>query len=206
MTVSDVIVPEGGAVDPSRLSVPDGRVDRNPPSVSFWSLVAEDFTTHGRQWASQGFWALFWHRFGNARMGIRPRWLRPAFTIIYLIMFKLSEIIGGISLPYSIPVGRRVKIEHFGGIIISARGIGDDVIIRQNTTLGIARTAATRERPLIGSGVDIGVGAVILGAVNVGDGAVIGANAVVLRDVPAGGLAVGIPARIIRRDQIGAQR
>ena len=42
-------------------------------------------------------------------------------------------------------------------------------------------------------------GAKILGSVTIGDGAVIGANAVVLDDVPAGALAVGIPARIMRR-------
>ena len=132
-------------------------------------------------------------------MSAKPRLIRVPLTILYRTMFKLSEVIGGISIPYSIPVGRRVKIEHFGGIIISARGIGDDVTIRQNTTLGIARTADVKERPLIGSGVDIGVGAVILGAIDIGDGAIIGANAVVLRDVPPRALAVGVPARIIAR-------
>ena len=50
--------------------------------------------------------------------------------------------------------------------------------------------------PVIGNGVDIGAGAKILGPVHIGAGAVIGANAVVLCDVPAGALAVGIPARI----------
>lgn len=188
---------------PDTLTVPDGKKNRNPENISFLSLIHEDFSTHGRDWASQGFWALFWHRFGNLRMSVRQKIIRVPLTIIYRVMFKLSEIIGGISIPYSIPVGRRVKIEHFGGIVISARGIGDDVTIRQNTTLGIVRTADVKERPLIGSGVDIGVGAVILGAIDVGDGAVIGANAVVLRSVPAGALAVGVPARIIERGPSG---
>src|SRR5947209_3775030 len=35
------------------------------------------------------------------------------------------------------------------------------------------------------------------GAVNIGDGATVGANAVVVKDVPAGAIAVGIPAQII---------
>jgi acetyltransferase-like isoleucine patch superfamily enzyme len=34
--------------------------------------------------------------------------------------------------------------------------------------------------------------------VSIGDGAVIGANAVVTRDIPAGAVAVGIPARVVR--------
>ena len=53
--------------------------------------------------------------------------------------------------------------------------------------------------PVLGNSVDIGAGAVILGRVMLGDGAVIGANAVVLCDVPAGALAVGVPARIVLR-------
>ena len=43
----------------------------------------------------------------------------------------------------------------------------------------------------------IGTGAVILNNVKIGAGAKIGANAVVTNDVPAGAIAVGVPARII---------
>nr|WP_246715239.1 hypothetical protein [Rhizobium sp. BK196] len=48
----------------------------------------------------------------------------------------------------------------------------------------------------MGNGVDVGAGAKILGPVVIGEGAVIGANAVVVRDVPAGAIAVGVPAAI----------
>lgn len=40
-------------------------------------------------------------------------------------------------------------------------------------------------------------GACVLGNVTLGDGCVVGANAVVLVDVPARGVAVGVPARVI---------
>ena len=50
----------------------------------------------------------------------------------------------------------------------------------------------------IGSGVWIGGGAIVLPGVTIGDGAVIGAGSVVTHDLPAGSLAVGNPARIIR--------
>ena len=53
------------------------------------------------------------------------------------------------------------------------------------------------EAPHIGNRVNIGAGAKILGAVRMGDDADIGANAVVIGDVPAGAIAVGVPARII---------
>ena len=58
-------------------------------------------------------------------------------------------------------------------------------------------TATDNGYPVIGNDVEIGCGARILGPVRIGDGAVIGANAVVIADVPAGAVAVGIPARIV---------
>jgi len=51
----------------------------------------------------------------------------------------------------------------------------------------------------IGKRASIGSGATILGGVEIGEGAVIGAGAVVSADVPDGMLAVGVPARVIRR-------
>lgn len=57
----------------------------------------------------------------------------------------------------------------------------------------------TKEQCIIGNDVWIGVGAVILRGVKVGDGAVIGANAVVTKDIPSYCIAVGVPARVLRK-------
>jgi serine O-acetyltransferase len=182
-----------------KLSLPDDRHRNcNPSGVGFWALVAEDFRTHGKDWCSQGFWVLFWHRFGNWRMGARPRLLRIPLSMLYKIMYKQCEWFCGIMLPYTVQVGRRVRLDHFGGMILVARAIGDDVIIRQNTTLGIASLEAPNARPVIGNGVEIGAGAVIMGDIHIGDGAIIGANAVVTRSVPAGAVMGGVPARLLR--------
>ena len=62
-------------------------------------------------------------------------------------------------------------------------------------TCGLRHTGV-RGAPRIGNGVDIGAGAKLLGPITIGDGAAIGANAVVIKDVPAGAIAVGIPATI----------
>ncbi|RKS08734.1 maltose O-acetyltransferase [Nocardiopsis sp. Huas11] len=50
----------------------------------------------------------------------------------------------------------------------------------------------------VGDNVWIGGGAILLPGVSVGDDSVIGAGAVVTRDVPAGVVAVGNPARVLR--------
>jgi len=184
--------------DTAAAPAPRGATNRNPADIGFWALVAEDFRTHERDPLSQGFWALFWHRFGNWRMGVRPRALRIPLSLVYFTMYRLGQRTGGIMLPYSVPVGRRVKLEHFGGMILSAHEIGNDVIIRQNTTFGIAGLDDLEGRPTIGDGVEIGAGAVVIGNIHVGAGAIIGANAVVAKPVPPGTVVGGVPARIIR--------
>lgn len=175
-----------------------GFVNTNPTDIPFWALIREDFRTHERDFFSQGFWVLFWHRFGNWRMGVRLKLVRVPLTVVYRVMYKLSQWMGGIDLPFAVIVGRRVKLEHFGGMILVAERIGDDVIIRQNTTFGIASLKDLTGRPSIGDRVDIGAGAVIVGRLSVGDDAVVGANAVVRRDVPAGAVVGGVPARVLR--------
>ncbi|MDS9469959.1 hypothetical protein RGQ15_20630 [Paracoccus sp. MBLB3053] len=176
------------------------RGDRNgnPAGIGFWALVAEDYRANGRDWLSEGFQALFWHRFGNWRMGL-PKILRAPATLLYRLMFRRVSRSTGIFLPYTVRVGRRVRIEHFGGMILVAQWIGNDVTVRQNTTFGIARLDGLQNRPVICDGVEIGVGAVILGAVRVGEGAVVGANAVVRRDVEPHTVVGGVPARVIGR-------
>ena len=52
---------------------------------------------------------------------------------------------------------------------------------------------------IIQDGVWIGAGAIILGGVTIGEGAVIGAGAVVTTDIPSNTLAVGIPAKVVKR-------
>jgi serine O-acetyltransferase len=162
--------------------------------------LKEDWRTYEGDIWRQGLWVMWVYRFGRWRYRIRPAWLRKPFSLLYKLLRTASQMTTGIELPCETQIGRRLRIEHFGGIIISGDAvIGDDVVLRHGVTLGLRRTNQ-RGAPRIGHRVDIGAGAKILGSVVIGDDAIIGANAVVLQDVPAGALAVGIPARIIRRD------
>ena len=170
----------------------------NPKSVPFWQLVAEDFHTHRRDLLSQGFWCLFWHRFGNWRMSVRFKPARMVLTALYRVMFRVGQWLGGMELPYTVQVGRRVRLEHFGGMVLVARAIGNDVVLRQNTTIGIPNDNDTAARPVLEDHVNVGAGAVLLGNIVIGRGALIGANAVVTKDVPPMAVMVGVPAKCIR--------
>jgi serine O-acetyltransferase len=162
--------------------------------------IREDWRTHDRQLLRQGFWAMIVYRYGKWRYSIRPRWLRMPFSFVYKLLKLLCEILTGIELPCEAALGRRFRIDHFGGIIISGDAVfGDDCVIRNGVTVGL-RQEGKRGSPVIGNRVDIGAGAKLLGPIHIGDDVAIGANAVVLSDVPPNSIAVGVPARILRRN------
>ncbi|MCV2368866.1 serine O-acetyltransferase [Roseateles oligotrophus] len=161
--------------------------------------LREDFAAHQRDPWRQGVWVMAVYRFGRWRYKVRPALLRRPLSLLYKFLKIWIQITTGVDLPCETRVGRRLLIEHFGGIIVSGDTvIGDDVTLRHGVTLGLRRTGVPGA-PVIGDRVDIGAGAKILGPVRIGADAVIGANAVVLCDVPAGALAVGVPARIKHR-------
>lgn len=95
--------------------------------------------------------------------------------------------------------------------------IGEGVMIAANAALysydhGMSPDLPIRRQPLtakapitIGNGAWIGTGAIILSGVSIGEGAVIGAGSVVTGNIPAGAIAVGNPARVIKhRDDLKA--
>ena len=161
-----------------------GSIDQNPKGIRFWALVKEDFATHEHDFFSQGFWAVFNHRFGNWRMSVKTKLLRAPLTILYRVHKKCVQIFCGIKLDYTVKLGRRVKLEHFGGMIVGATAIHDDVTLRQNTTLGIKDLSNLEGKPTLEKGVNVGTGAVIVGDITVGRYSVIGPNTVVDTDIP----------------------
>lgn len=160
----------------------------------------EDFRVAQEGVLSLGFWALQVYRLGHLRYRFKSRLMRWPLGALHLVLAKLAEMLCGVSIGVSAKIGRRLVIEHSGAIVVHGNAvIGDDCIIRQGVTIGNRRRDRPLEAPHIGHRVNIGAGAKILGGVRVGDDAEIGANAVVIADVPAGALAVGVPARVILR-------
>jgi serine O-acetyltransferase len=160
--------------------------------------VLEDLRAQREGLLGLGFWALLVYRFGHARFVIGNRFLRLPWTIVYVLLNKLAEILCGICIGSTARIGRRLSIEHHGCIVIhGAAVLGDDCVIRHGVTIGNSGTADPLGAPTLGNRVDIGAGAKLLGRIHVGDDAVIGANAVVVRDVSAGTVVGGVPARTL---------
>lgn len=173
--------------------------DNLSPHLTFWAQIQEDWVANGRDWTKPGFRAIAVQRFGVWRMTVQPKGLRAPFSLLYRAMYRHVRNVYGIDLPYTVQLGRRVIIEHQGAIVIHGDcQIGDDCILRQGVTLGNRYLEKPLEAPKLGDRVNVGAGAKILGKITLGDDVNIGANAVVLIDVPTGGTAVGIPARLLR--------
>ncbi|UFN49598.1 serine O-acetyltransferase [Roseomonas sp. OT10] len=136
-----------------------------------------------------GLHAVLWHRLAHALW--RRGWRTTGRCVSHL-----SRFLTGIEIHPGARIGRRLFIDHGMAVVIGETAeIGDDVLIYHNVTLGGLTTRPGKRHPTIGSNVTIGAGAQVLGPIRVGPGASIGANAVVVRDVEAGTVVVGIPAK-----------
>jgi len=161
--------------------------------------LKEDWRTYGGDITRRGLWCMVVYRFGNWRYTVRSAILRKPLSLIYKILRVFSEVLTSVELPCEARVGRRLLIEHAFDIVVSGDAVlGDDVVLRNGVTIGL-RHRGHRGSPTIGNRVDIGAGAKLLGPISIGDDVAVGANAVVLTDVPAGHVAVGVPARVRSR-------
>jgi serine O-acetyltransferase len=127
-------------------------------------------------------------------MGLR---LLPEF------LSRINLLLTGAEIDPGAEIGPGCRIGHASGVVIG-RGviIGKDSWILNNVTLGGRGHSrfhvAEPGYPTLGDDVILYTGVTVLGNVVIGDGAVIGAHSLVLDSIPAGALAVGSPARVIK--------
>lgn len=117
------------------------------------------------------------------------------------IVSQLARFLTGIEIHPGAKIGKGLLIDHGSGVVIGETAeIGDNCLLYQGVTLGGTGKDHGKRHPTLGNNVMVGSGAKILGPFKVGDGAKIAANAVVLEEVPPNCTAVGVPARIVRRN------
>lgn len=162
-----------------------------------WQADLERCTGSRRPFTrEQSLWALWVYRFGRRVDSLPAGAKQKLQTKAYNLLFRLAETVTGISLPKETKVGPGLRIFHFGGIFINPQSVlGSRCTIRQGVTIG--NRVEGGPCPVLEDDVEVGAYAQIIGGVRLGAGARVGAMSVVLQDVPAGGTAVGNPARII---------
>jgi serine O-acetyltransferase len=156
--------------------------ERDPAARSAWEVLT----------CYPGLHALMFHRFAHVCWRAKRRWLARFVS-------QFGRFMTGIEIHPGATVGRRVFIDHGMGVVIGETAeIGDDCTIYQGVTLGgTSLTRGAKRHPTLERGVIVGAGAKVLGGFTIGADAKIGSNAVVVKPVPAGGTAVGNPARVI---------
>jgi serine O-acetyltransferase len=125
----------------------------------------------------------------------RPGPLLRVCRVGVLALRKVVDVVTGIWIARDARLDGGVYIAHSGGVVIGPAVIGPNCNLGHGVTIGI-NEGADPGCPTLGARVQMGPGAVALGAIQIGDDAVIGANSVVTRSVPPRGVAIGVPATV----------
>ena len=114
---------------------------------------------------------------------------------------QAARLVTGIEIHPGATIGKGLMIDHGMGVVIGETAeIGDNCTIYQGVTLGGTGKDVGKRHPTIGNNVLIGAGAKVLGPLTIGDNTKIAANAVVLENISGNSTAVGIPAKVVRRE------
>ncbi len=156
----------------------------------------ERYASLGGWYRNLGFWVGATYRFGA--------WAR---TLPRPLGFPLRVIHATVRLPWVVLLHVKLDAERIGPgfilihphCVLMAAGtvIGRDCLVFHEVTLGT--NVEAQGAPVIGDGVDLYVGARVLGPVTVGSGSIVGANCVVTQDVPPGSVVAPSPVRAARR-------
>jgi len=122
---------------------------------------------------------------------------RKRLAPLELICNKANALIGNCIIGRGAEFGPGFVLIHSTGVVINGQVTGGSgILIEHQVTIGAER----RGSPRLGHNIFIGAGAKIVGPVVIGSHTRIGANAVVIDDVPDHATAVGVPARVVRRE------
>ncbi len=135
---------------------------------------------------------------------------RPAYWCYNHRLFFVARFISqfarfttGIEIHPGAKIGTGVFIDHGAGIVIGETAeVGDGCTLYQGVTLGGTGKHTGKRHPTLGKNVLVGSGAKVLGPFTIGDGCKIAANAVVLEPLEENSTAVGVPARVVRKNGV----
>ena len=167
-------------------------------------IIAEDRDVNGLSWLNPATQMLVHHRLGEWVFAQqRSAVARRIGHFIYRVVYAYVRNVLGFEVPPTTVIGRKVKFVHQHGVTIHPHAqIGDGCKIHQGVTIGLRsdpdETGVYLPPPRLGAGVQLGVGAAVIGPVTIGDHATIGPNAVVTKDVPSGASVVAPPSRVLR--------
>lgn len=113
----------------------------------------------------------------------------------------------GIEIHPGAQIGKGLFIDHGNGVIIGETAIvGDNVTLYQGVTLGGTGKEHGKRHPTLCNNVMVSAGAKVLGSFTIGENSKIGAGSVVLEEVPPNSTVVGVPGRVVKRNNQSVPR
>lgn len=107
----------------------------------------------------------------------------------------------GIEIHPGAKIGKGLFIDHGSGVIIGETAvIGNNVTLYQGVTLGGTGKEKGKRHPTLKDNVMVSAGAKVIGSFTIGENSKIGAGSVVLSEVPPNCTVVGVPGRIVKRN------
>lgn len=130
--------------------------------------------------------------------GIASYYREYVLTMIGILGFLLKRFYPNPSNFYitnSTKIVGSIRLVHPFSTIINAQIVNNNVLVRQNTTIG-NRTTGNRDVPTIEGDVEIGAGCLVLGSIVIGEGSKLGAGSIVLDTVPKNSKIYGLKSKI----------
>ena len=117
------------------------------------------------------------------------------------LISQIARFFTGIEIHPGAKIGKGLFIDHGMGVVIGETAeIGDNCTLYQGVTLGGTGKDEGKRHPTLGDNVMVGAGAKVLGPLTIGSGSKVAAGAVLLNPIPEDSTAVGIPAKVVRRE------
>lgn len=167
-------------------------VDPRQPQLPYWAKVI------GKAFASPAVHVVIMYRISHALY--QRRLTRPLS-----FLFRSAAVVwGGTEIHPAAQIGPGLCLVHSQKILI-AEGvrIGRNARISHGVSIGgdtgRGGPSALAGWPTIGDNVTIALDSIVLGPLTIGDESFIGAQSLVVKDVPARCVAVGSPARVVRK-------
>lgn len=147
-----------------------------------------------------GIWALIFHKPAHALY-------KHNMKLLARMISQFARFCTGIEIHPGATIGKGFFIDHGTGVIIGETTIiGDNVTLYQGVTLGGTGKETGKRHPTLEDNVMVSAGAKIIGSFTVGENSKIGAGSVVLEEVPPNCTVVGVPGRIVKRDNVKVPR
>ncbi|MBI4430322.1 MAG: serine O-acetyltransferase [Candidatus Omnitrophica bacterium] len=143
-----------------------------------------------------GFHAIVCYRISHLLYRLR-------IPLIPRLICMIARILTGVEIHPGAKIGPGFFIDHGMGVVIGETSeIGGNVTLFQDVTLGGTGKEKGKRHPTLCDNVVVGAGAKLLGNIRIGENSRVGAGSVVVQSVPPNCTVVGVPAEIVKREQV----